>query len=264
VKVTIVPRGTGALGYAQYQPNDQQIYTRSQLLDMMCMTMGGRYAPLPHCALCDCVDVFCVKYSKCISCMQWCSQGHMFMCYVIFVFVVVCLRLIIHRATEEVFFGRITTGAQDDLQKVTDMAYGQVTVYGMNERIGMVSYPRESGSSDLSRPYSQETASIIDDEVRKMVQEAYHRTVNLIREKRPEIEKIAKQLLAEDVLSHDDMTRLLGPRPYQEFVTYEQIVGNAHVSESPSIYETPQPKPSSDSNNHPPQPPQPQPQPQPI
>jgi AFG3 family protein len=174
LKVSIIPRGIGALGYAQYLPKDQYLYSQSQLADRLAMTLAGRVA-------------------------------------------------------EEIFFGRanITTGARDDLQKVTKIAYSQVAVFGMNSRVGTVSFDNPSEGGELSslqqKPYSEETAKMIDEEVRTLVAAAYDRSVALIREKKAEVELLAKHLLEKEVLSREDVVNLLGPRPFKEKHAYDNL-----------------------------------------
>uniref|UniRef100_A0A672YBE9 Si:ch1073-174d20.2 n=1 Tax=Sphaeramia orbicularis TaxID=375764 RepID=A0A672YBE9_9TELE len=169
LKVSIIPRGKG-LGYAQYLPREQYLYSREQLFDRMCMMLGGRVA-------------------------------------------------------EQVFFGRITTGAQDDLKKVTQSAYAQVVQFGMSEKVGQVSFdlPRQ-GEMVLEKPYSEATAEMIDTEVRELVDRAYQRTLQLIEEKKELVEMVGKRLLEKEVLDKADMLELLGPRPFEEKSTYEEFV----------------------------------------
>lgn len=161
LKVTIVPRGTAALGYAQYTPKEQYLYNTEQLLDQMCMTLGGR-------------------------------------------------------ASETIFFGKISTGASNDLQQVTKMAYSMVTVYGMNDKIGNVSYYDPSQENTFQKPFSEETGKMIDEEVRKMVVVAYERTKALLTERKNEVEIIAQALLKREVLFKSDVEALVGKRPYEE------------------------------------------------
>jgi len=158
LKVSIVPRGTAALGFAQYLPNENLLMTEQQMDDMMCMTLGGR-------------------------------------------------------AAEQVMLGRITTGAQNDLEKVTRMTYARVAVYGMNRKVGLLSFPPDE--QKLDKPYSDETAQVIDEEVRKIVDEAYERTLALLEEKKPVVEKLTQALLEKEVLNVDDLTEILGERPFK-------------------------------------------------
>jgi len=169
LKVSIIPRGKG-LGYAMYLPKDQYLYTKEQLYDRMCMTLGGR-------------------------------------------------------AAEEIFFKRITTGAQDDLQKVTKSAYAQITQYGMNENVGNVSFEQpQQGEMVFDKPYSESTSQLIDQEAKKMIASAMERTLNILTVKREEVEKVALRLLEKEVLNREDMIELLGPRPFKEKSTYEEFV----------------------------------------
>lgn len=174
VKVTIVPRGVAALGFAQYLPKDQYLYTRSQLLDMMCMTLGGR-------------------------------------------------------AAEDIVFHEISTGAQNDLERITKMAYNMVALYGMNDKVGQVSY-REDDEYNFSKPYSGATANTIDQEVKKIIDEAYERTKQLLTERRAELETVARELLKREVLFKDNMEELIGKRPFDES---DDVIGNAGVEDKP-------------------------------
>ncbi len=161
LKVTIVPRGTAALGYAQYTPKEQYLYNTDQLLDQICMTLGGR-------------------------------------------------------ASETIFFGKISTGASNDLQQVTKMAYSMVTVYGMNDKIGNVSYYDPSQENAFQKPFSEETGKMIDEEVRKLIEIAFERTKALLSERRKEVEIIAQELLKREVLFKSDVEALIGKRPYED------------------------------------------------
>ena len=161
LKVTIVPRGTAALGYAQYTPKEQYLYNTDQLIDQICMTLGGR-------------------------------------------------------ASEDIFFGKISTGASNDLQQITKIAYSMVTTYGMNEKVGNISFYDPQQENYFTKPYSEETGKMIDEEVRKLIEGAYVKTKNLLIEKREEVEKLAKELLVKEVLFKSDVETLIGKRPYEE------------------------------------------------
>jgi len=167
VKVSIVPRGIAALGYAQYLPKEQFLYQTEQLIDDMCMALGGR-------------------------------------------------------AAEELIFGKISTGALSDLERITKMAYSIVSVYGMNEKIGNVSfYDSKSSDYKFNKPYSEATAETIDEEVRKLITFAYDRTKELLRDKGEELEKIAQQLLEKEILFQSDLEKIIGSRPFEKETTYE-------------------------------------------
>merc|ERR1719198_1677887 len=116
------------------------------------------------------------------------------------------------RIAEKIFFDNISTGAQDDLQKVTRLAYGIVTVYGMTDKIGHMSYPQpQDGQMNSTRPYSEEIASIVDEEVRQIVWFAYDRTYELLTEKK-------------EVVLREDVVEILGPRIWNDAMTYQEII----------------------------------------
>ena len=160
VKVSIIPRGVAALGYAQYNPKEQYLYTTEQMKDMLCMTLGGR-------------------------------------------------------AAEEIIFGKISTGAQNDLEKITKMTYAMITIYGMNDKIGNISYYDTQNEYGFTKPYSEETAKIIDQEVRKLIDEMYVRTKKILMEKRDQLEALAQELLKKEVLFQVDLERLIGKRQWE-------------------------------------------------
>ncbi|PRP77661.1 peptidase M41, FtsH domain-containing protein [Planoprotostelium fungivorum] len=117
------------------------------------------------------------------------------------------------RAAEEIVFGSITTGAKDDIDKVTRIAHSQVSVYGFNERIGPLSFQRKQNEL---RPYSEETAMVIDEEVRKIVHGAYGRAKDMLQEKKELLVKLADTLMEKEVLSNKEIVEILGERPYQK------------------------------------------------
>jgi cell division protease FtsH len=120
------------------------------------------------------------------------------------------------RASEEIFFGKISTGAQNDLQQITRIAYAMVTVYGMNDKVGNISFYDPHQDQTFTKPYSDETARLIDDEVRKLIDEAYERTKALLTEKKTEVARLAEALLDKEVLFQSDVESLIGPRPFQD------------------------------------------------
>jgi cell division protease FtsH len=120
------------------------------------------------------------------------------------------------RASEDIFFGKISTGAQNDLQQITRMAYAMVTVYGMNEKLGNISFYDPQQDQMFTKPYSDETAKMIDEEVRKLIDVAYERTKALLDEKREQVESLAEALLEKEVLFQSDVETLIGKRPYEE------------------------------------------------
>ncbi len=166
LKVSIVPRGIAALGYAQYLPKEQHLYSTQQLMDEVCMTLGGR-------------------------------------------------------AAEEIIFGKITTGAQNDLEKITKLIYAMITIYGMNPKIGNISYNDPQNEYGFNKPYSEETAFIIDTEVKVYIDEAYKRSKELLASKRKELVILAKELLKKEVIFQADLEKLIGKRPFEVSGAYE-------------------------------------------
>ncbi|MEO6251678.1 MAG: ATP-dependent zinc metalloprotease FtsH [Ferruginibacter sp.] len=190
LKVTVVPRGTAALGYAQYTPKEQYLYNTDQLMDQICMTLGGR-------------------------------------------------------ASEDIFFGKISTGASNDLQQITKIAYSMITVYGMNDKVGNISYYDPNQENVFTKPFSEETGKMIDEEVRKLIDNAYQITKKLLIEKKGDVEKLAKELLKKEVLFKSDVEALIGKRPYEEKKTLDievdpkEVVNNEPSSELPEELKTP-------------------------
>ncbi|ERL84158.1 hypothetical protein D910_01531 [Dendroctonus ponderosae] len=118
------------------------------------------------------------------------------------------------RVAESIVFNRITTGAQNDLDKVTKMAYANVKEYGMNETVGLVSFPEQETKELGARPYSKKFANIIDHEARKLVGEAYRYTEGVLKKNRDKLEMLAQNLINKETLNYDDVEKLLGPPPY--------------------------------------------------
>jgi cell division protease FtsH len=122
------------------------------------------------------------------------------------------------RAAEEVVFGNISTGALSDLEKITKQAYAMVTIYGLNKKIGNLSFYDSSGQSEfsLSKPYSEKTAELIDEEVKKMIDQAYERTKKIIIENREKLDKLALALLQKEVIFKEDLEEIFGKRKFEK------------------------------------------------
>jgi len=120
------------------------------------------------------------------------------------------------RASEDIFFGKISTGASNDLQQITKIAYSMITVYGMNDKVGNVSFYDPNQENTFTKPFSEETGKIIDEEVRKLIDSAYVKTKELLTEKRGDVELLAKELLKKEVLFKSDVEALIGKRPFEE------------------------------------------------
>jgi AFG3 family protein len=169
LKVTIIPRSSGALGFAQYLPKEVFLRTQEQIMDIVCMALAGR-------------------------------------------------------AAEEIFFGRVTTGASDDLRRVTDLVYSTIQIYGMNSRLGQLAFPKDPNAQFEERPYSDATANAMDEEAKKIVDEAYQRTMDLLMEHKDELKMVANMLLEKETITHDDIHDLVGPRPFKGDKQYEEYI----------------------------------------
>ncbi|KAK6200452.1 AAA+-type ATPase [Scheffersomyces amazonensis] len=162
VKVSIIPRGQGALGYAQYLPKDQYLISQEQFSHRMIMALGGR-------------------------------------------------------VSEELHFDTITSGASDDLKKVTQMAQQMILKLGMSDKLGQICYDTEDNSGfKVHNMYSEDTARLIDTEVKRLITEAYDSCHKLLSEKIELVDKVAEELFKKEVLTREDMIRLVGPRPFTE------------------------------------------------
>lgn len=188
VKVSIVPRGVAALGYAQYLPKDQYLYTTEQMKNMMCMTLGGRVA-------------------------------------------------------EDIIFGQISTGAQNDLERITRMAYAMITMYGMNPKVGNVSFYDPNNEYGFTKPYSDKTAEMIDIEVRELINECYQQTKKLLTDKRDKLEELAQVLLKREIIFQHDLEGILGVRPFEIKHHDEAVKVLENTPETPAGTEPVAPEP---------------------
>ena len=182
LKVTIIPRTSGALGYAQYLPKEVFLRTQEQIMHIVMMALAGR-------------------------------------------------------AAEEVFFGKVTTGASDDLRRVTDLIYSTIQLYGMNPRVGQLAFPKDPNAMPGDKPYSDSTAEAMDEEAKKIVDEAYSTTLALIREKKECVEKVANLLLVNETITHDDIIDLVGPRPFKGNEAYDEFVSKRWVAKTDVVEE---------------------------
>jgi len=167
VKVSIIPRGK-SLGSAWYLPEERQIVTKSQFMDQIYASLGGR-------------------------------------------------------AAEEIIFNEPSSGALDDLEKVTKQAYSMVAFYGLDKELGPISFYDSSGRNEqmLGKPYSEDMAKKIDKEVQDLIVTAYERTKNLLKEHRNELEKLAQLLLKQEVVEKEELEGILGKRKLKEFLRNE-------------------------------------------
>lgn len=162
LKVSIVPRGKNALGYAQYLPPDQYLMSKEQFSHKMIMALGGR-------------------------------------------------------VSEELHFTNVTSGAHDDFKKVTKMAQSMVTKLGMSKKVGYISYDQDDQIGiKIHKPFSTKMANLIDYEVKRIVDEAHEACSNLLKNNIDKVDKVAKELLTKEIITRNDMIRLLGPRPFPE------------------------------------------------
>jgi len=169
LKVSIVPRSNGALGFAQYLPDEISLFSKEAILDKIAVALGGR-------------------------------------------------------AAEELFVGKISTGAADDLDKVTKMAYSMVAVYGMNPELGLLSYNQNNASEQFYKPYSEETGQLIDREARSIVDGQYSRVKALLQEKSDLMTALSDRLAEKETLVYNELKDVLGERPYGIKDSYKLFV----------------------------------------
>ncbi|MEM7174192.1 MAG: ATP-dependent zinc metalloprotease FtsH [Bacteroidota bacterium] len=154
VKVSIIPRGIAALGYAQYLPKEKLIWQKKEMLDEIGVLLGGR-------------------------------------------------------AAEEIFFNDSSTGAQNDLEVATRMVYNMIAIYGMSPEVGLVSFKPQENTTTFAKPYSEETAKIMDNGAKTLLQNQYQRILKLLKSNKDLVEKLAQALLAEEVLYREDVEKIM-------------------------------------------------------
>lgn len=169
LKVSIVPRSSGALGFAQYLPDEIRLFSKEALLDKIAVFLGGR-------------------------------------------------------AAEEIFVGKISTGASDDLDKATKMAYSMIAVYGMSSELGLLSYSQDNAGEQFYKPFSEDTGKLIDREARSIVEAQYERTKVLLTEKASLLRALSDKLVEKETLVYNELREILGDRPYVLKEEYSKFV----------------------------------------
>jgi|TARA_B110000093_G_scaffold120987_1_gene129635 ATP-dependent metalloprotease FtsH len=145
------------------------------------------------------------------------------------------------RAAEKIMFNKISTGALSDLEKVTKQAQAMVTVYGLNDKIGNISYYDSRGEQSFTKPYSEATARIIDEEVSKVIEQAYTKAQEILNLNKNKLTELAEALLKDEVIFKVDVERILGPRPFEE-----EEVGVKLIEEPPKVVRKVKKKPKSE------------------
>lgn len=177
MKVSIIPRGK-ALGYNQFLPSEDHLNSEEQLMDQMCVLLGGR-------------------------------------------------------ASEEIFLGKVTNGAVDDLQRVTKLAYNKIGVFGMDKEVGKLSfqsiYEQSRGNTNYYREFGSKMSSLIDDNVKKLVEKAYQRTLDLINNNRESILKVVEKLQNQETITHKELVELLGARPFEKTQNERFLDGSSWI-----------------------------------
>lgn len=132
------------------------------------------------------------------------------------------------RAAEQVAFGKISTGALNDLEKVTKQAYAMVAYFGLNEKIGNVSYYDSTGQSEysFSKPFSEKTAEMIDFEISNLIENAYKRAINLLNENRDKLDSLAQVLIDKEVIFREDLENIFGKRPFDKDKDMDMLYRN--------------------------------------
>ena len=130
--------------------------------------------------------------------------------------------------------GKISTGALCDLEKVTKQAYAMVSMYGLNEKVGNVSFYDSQGQQGFTKPYSEDTAKTIDEEVSKMIEEQYQRALKILGENKDKLTTLAEKLLTDEVIFKEDLETIFGKRLWEK----EELNGTPKVEDVQTIVES--------------------------
>jgi cell division protease FtsH len=141
------------------------------------------------------------------------------------------------RAAEKIIFNKISTGALSDLEKVTKQARAMVTVYGLNEKVGNLTYYDSSGNDAFVKPYSENTAKTIDEEISKMIESQYQRAIDILENNKEKLTILAELLLEKEVIFKDDLIKIFGVRPFEEEST-ESTESTTEPNESKELSST--------------------------
>jgi len=137
------------------------------------------------------------------------------------------------RASEEITFGKISTGALSDLEKVTKQAYAMVSVYGLNEKVGNISFYDPQGNNQFTKPYSDDTARIIDEEVSKLIESQYQRAKQILKDNETQLILLAEKLLEKEVIFKEDLVAIFGARQWDKIVEEDKIIAeNKTITDS--------------------------------
>lgn len=153
------------------------------------------------------------------------------------------------RAAEQLTFGKISTGALSDLEKVTKQAYAMVSIYGLNERVGNISFYDPQGNNSFVKPYSEDTAKVIDEEVSKMIEDQYQRALSILSENQDKLIRLAEKLLEKEVIFKEDLIEIFGKRPWDKEESIDQVIV-AHENEPHHKAEEVQEEPSTETNSN--------------
>jgi len=141
------------------------------------------------------------------------------------------------RAAEKIIFNKISTGALSDLEKVTKQARAMVTVYGLNDKVGNITYYDSTGNDSFVKPYSEETGKTIDKEISKMIEIQYERAIELLSNNKEKLTVLAQLLLEKEVIFKDDLQKIFGKRPFEDDIEVGEVVKEENV---PPVEEVPE------------------------